>query len=68
MLVLHVFRYDEKYLRCIKYCLYTHTHTHTHIYIYIYIYCAFVVLDNKLYKMHCTCIKIRELFIVAAKL
>ena len=31
-----------------------------YIYIYIYIYCAFVGLDNKLYKMHGTYIKIKE--------
>ena len=29
------------------------------IYIYIYIYCAFVGLDNKLYQMHDTYIKIK---------
>ena len=61
MLVFPVFRYDEKYLRYIQHCLYIY------IYIYIYIYSAFVGLDNKLYKVHDTYIKIRELFIVAAK-
>jgi len=33
----------QEYLRYIKYCL--------------YVYCAFVGLDNKLYKMHGTYIK-----------
>jgi len=38
-----------------------------YMYIYIYTYCAFVGLDNKLYSMHGTYIKIRALFIVVAK-
>ena len=35
MLVFPVFRYDEKYLRCMKYCLYIYIY----VYIYIYILC-----------------------------
>jgi hypothetical protein len=38
--------------------IYIYTHTHTDIYIYIYICCVFVGLDNKLYKMHGTYIRI----------
>jgi hypothetical protein len=44
----------------------THTHTHTHmciyiyIYIYIYISSVFFFLDNKLYKIHGTYIKVVE--------
>jgi len=30
------------------------------VYIYIYICCAFIGLDNKLYKMHATYIKIKR--------
>ena len=39
---------------CVYICVYIY------IYIYIYICCAFVGLDNKLYKMHGTYIKIKK--------
>jgi len=34
------------------------THTHIYIYVCVCVCCAFVFLDNKLYKMHGTYIKI----------
>ena len=44
--------------------IYIYTLSHTHTYICVCVCCALVGLDNKLYKMHGTHIKIKFCFLL----